>query len=458
MPQLLLDAGDLLFKSPLIPKRDNSIAMIKAHGITRAYMQMGLDAVAVSSTDLSAGQSFFNSSQQEQFPWISSNVFDKDGNYAFSPHRVIKIGSLLVCVIGLTDGRRQDLTEYTINEWQNALEVQLEDLTEECDLLILLSTLDNENNKTIALKYPQIDIIISADKRRGNVRPYLSGNTLLTQVANRGRYLGQLDIDYSSGGKWQAPNAQSIDQLNKKLSTIENHIKQLHGRIEISDTNAKKTLSTRVQHFDREKAKIIEQLRVRKEELKQTAAVVKNTFQYNFKKITPSLSSPDIEKVVRQINKNVNNHNKGKKKRKLTQYDKNILLLDKTVGYKTCTGCHEKQATFWQSTAHASAFSTLEENGQSYNTDCLPCHVTPGVITTKSPDTVKSLLLTLSTDRKTIGCEVCHVSSLNHAKSPETYLPKNGPDKALCLNCHTEAMDSGFNFKDKRQRITCPSD
>ena len=40
-----------------------------------------------------------------------------------------------------------------------------------------------------------------------------------------------------------------------------------------------------------------------------------------------------------------------------------------------CQACHVEQYDFWKGTKHGTAFASLEETGDQWRQDCIPCHV-----------------------------------------------------------------------------------
>lgn len=421
---------------------------------------MGFDAVAVGHVDLSAGPQFFQSLANSDFPWVSSNIYYDTGELAFSPYRIKKAGSLTVGIIGITgtNDRVGQLPGYRVGDWQEGLSKQLDSLTEECDLILLLSNLDNKQNKEVTSIFPQIDIVITGDKRRGNVPPKLSNNSLSTQVSNRGRYMGQLDIAWSPRGMWNDPSLPSISQLEKRVESYDKNTLRLKDKLKQATPSQAEYITKNLERIVRQKNAIEATISSRKKLEKTiiTQNLPTNTFSYSVHKVVPTRQVPEVDELVAQIKSNIENHNKAKRKKALNPEEKAILQLDKIAGYKVCMECHEPQADFWEQTKHSRAFSTLEESGQSYNTDCLPCHVTTGFVDNNSSDDDKFLLLTLKEHRQTIGCESCHGPALLHSQSPDLISPQKTVPKKVCLPCHTVEMDRTFNFKEQVGHVACP--
>lgn len=118
------------------------------------------------------------------------------------------------------------------------------------------------------------------------------------------------------------------------------------------------------------------------------------------------------------------------------------LPRSKTPGYagtKACGSCHSDAHKVWEGTAHAGALATLEREKQDRDPDCVGCHV----VGLSSASGFKDRLLTPAL--ADVGCESCHGSGADHAKSPyEVRLKPAG--EASCKSCHVPDHSPGFDF------------
>lgn len=201
LPHLIVDSGNLLFKHRTVhPKTQPE--MLTAGTIQQAYKTMGYDAVAVSGADLAAGATFFENSEKINFPWISANIFDTSGKLLFKPFIIKKIGEISVGIVGLTGPGKYINEAVTVSDWKEPLHLQLRNLIPKTDMIILLSNIPSSQTGIIVEKFPEVDLIFTADRNRGNLAPYIAGNALITQIQGRGKYLGKLAIQYHPEGKW----------------------------------------------------------------------------------------------------------------------------------------------------------------------------------------------------------------------------------------------------------------
>ncbi|KAB2891663.1 MAG: hypothetical protein F9K32_03205 [Desulfobulbaceae bacterium] len=221
---LLLDAGNLLFK----PESTATVQeRITASTIAEIYGQLPYGAVAVGPYDLPAGIDFLRETTGAKgFPWLSANVVDDDGLPVFEPFRKISKNGLTIGVIGLTGPGSVLPGRIQIVDWNLALPPLLQTLSPSCDLIIVLSSLAEEENRRLMEAHPAVDILISADRRLGNVHPKIVRNTLTAQVVSQGKYLGKLDIDWQKDRPWSRDFSQESASLQEQLALINRRIQR----------------------------------------------------------------------------------------------------------------------------------------------------------------------------------------------------------------------------------------
>ena len=208
-PAILLDAGNLLFKQPTVA---HSQELIAATGIMEIYQQMAYDAVAVGSNDLAAGVDFLKKNQPKGFPWLSANLTDKQHRPIFPAAKIIERGAVKIGIIGLTGKIMAPLQEILVADWRQALSEQLAKLTKECQFVIVLSNLAGEDNAELTRKFPQVQVLLTADRPQGNVVPKIDNKSLVTQTSNQGKYLGVLNLEWIPGSPWVDP--EQMDQAS----------------------------------------------------------------------------------------------------------------------------------------------------------------------------------------------------------------------------------------------------
>ncbi len=364
-------------------------------------MAMSYDAVGVSSSDLDAGLDFFRN-QPKNFPWVSANIYTSDNKPLFPPYIIKKINSLTVGIIGLTGQTAHKIDNISIGDWRKVLGVHLQQLKKTCDIVIVLSSLNDTGNRELANSFQNVDFLISSLKDRGNLVPRLIKNTMLTQCASQGKYLGKLHLQWYPNGTWQTTPTTPSKTTDRKPELI-------------------------------------------------------NSYTSAFLPVRPVKTPSPVSVIVDQIKKNVNNFNRTQHKalhRRKNIADNRENPANEYAGTSACSQCHQQQYEAWKMTDHARAFTTLENKKQSFNSDCLPCHVTSSV-SENSPERTKNLLLSLPPQLRSVGCEVCHGPGKKHIRAPKTNTLTRQPLPVVCLKCHTPKRDDSFDYKKKIYAASC---
>ena len=461
LPSLTVDGGNLLFKYERLAPALFQQLTITAEGIIDAYNLMRYDAVAVGKNDLAAGLSFLKEqAARSQFSWLSANLVKKtDKKPIFSASLIRRFGNLTVGIIGLTanDGKIQplDSEDAAILPWQEVLPGYIADLSTSCDLLILLSNNTANQNQEIAKSFKDIHLIIQSSPRSKNSTPKLINNSVIAQTGKQGKYLGWMLID------WQQSNTWGKKGNIKKLATKKQELDGVNGRISrIERREKKEDLPANSSYQNLLKSR--ENLLITIDYLEKELSILKktghsaSTYENNFIAMDLKLpDQPDVEKIVKTIKQNVNQT--GRKKAAASM-DKPEMSIEKLVfsGWQACAQCHKSQTDFWEKTKHYNAYRTLVEQEQQFNLDCLPCHVTAEYETIKISDN-DSVLLSLPSVLRQVGCEVCHGPGKTHAESQNSIDISRKPAPTICLRCHTPERDEEFNYDNDLERIACPA-
>lgn len=204
IPTVAVDGGAFFFNQlTLTAEPELTIAREKAAGMARASMEMDMDGMGVAPLDLAAGSDFLKRvARDNNLPLLSMNLFDRDTKETIFPrYRVVQAGDLQVAILGLTDNLpiylQKKYPDMQILPWDDILPEVLSKLEEQVDIIILLSSLSRENNRIIAGKFKEINLIVNSGHRGGNTIPENINNTLLLQTSANGKFLGMLEINWS---------------------------------------------------------------------------------------------------------------------------------------------------------------------------------------------------------------------------------------------------------------------
>ena len=219
---LILDAGNLLFKKEaLSPGTPTEIAKITAEIIVTAFNDIGCHAFSPGSKDFAAGLDFVQEMQlKANFPFISANIQDINGNRLFDPYLIIDVEGLSVGIIGLASNFNH--SDIYVQDPIDALSELVGEVNNQSDVLVLMFDSDEADIIKLQTAGFPIDLIIrskaktrSQDGGERNIPAYSCGD--------RGKYLYQFDLTMTD------PNTQFIDlaiyenkssRAEKKLNKI----------------------------------------------------------------------------------------------------------------------------------------------------------------------------------------------------------------------------------------------
>ena len=310
LPYLKVDAGGLLFKQDTISPAKRKQDKATAAGIAEAYSFMHYSAVGIARKDLAAGLEFLREiDKNSRFPWLSANLINtEDQTPLFRPFTTLKVSDITVGIIGITDttadAKLHNEENAALLDWQKVLPGIADDLSKTCDLIILLSSLAEDQNREIARTQPNIHIIVQATGASGNKHPERMNNTLITQTGKQGKYLGVMEIDWHSAGTWNRGDTKKllgqkksqIDRIEWQLSKYrrkgdpEEIFKDLPNKL-----NAYRRIIARKQVLERE----IKEIEIVMAEEKRSAAP--STFSNRF--IAMNTSLPDNQQVKEIVGK-----------------------------------------------------------------------------------------------------------------------------------------------------------
>ena len=186
--------------------------------IVSTFNEIGCHAFSPGSKDFAAGLRFIQEIQmQANFPFISANILDINGNRLFDPYIIADVDGVSVGVIGLAS--KFIHSDVYIQDPIEALNELVDEVISQSDVLVLM--FDSEEADIIKMQtsgFP-IDLVIrsksktrSQDGGRRDIPSYSCGD--------RGKYLYQFDLTVTD------PNEQFTD-----LSVYENQVSQTEKKL-----------------------------------------------------------------------------------------------------------------------------------------------------------------------------------------------------------------------------------
>ena len=214
-----MDAGNLLFKKETLgPGTPTEIGKLTAEIIIAAFNDIGCHAFSPGSKDFAAGLDFVQEMQTlGNFPFISANIQDINGNRLFDPYLIVDVEGISVGIIGLASNFiHSELYIQTPIEVLNEL---VGEVDSQSDILVLMFDSEEADISSLQTSSYPIDLIIrSKSKTRSNdggkrdIPAYSCGD--------RGKYLFQFDITIAE------PNKELID-----ISVYENQVSNAEKKL-----------------------------------------------------------------------------------------------------------------------------------------------------------------------------------------------------------------------------------
>ncbi len=398
---ILLDAGNLLFKQLAVA---HSQELLTAAGLMEIYQQMAYDAVGVGQHDLAAGIEFLKNGQGKDFPWLSANLTDKQHRPIFSAAKILERGTMKIGIIGLTGQISALSQEIIVADWRKVLPEHLARLSKECRLVIVLSSLSSEDNAELTRQFSQVHVLLTADRQQSNIAR-VDNNSLVAQTMSQGKYLGVLNLDWIPGSSW----SKGREQEGQKASG--NEPQQFLSR-----------------------------------------------FSSDFVPLSKDLpEDPQIAALIEAIKQKISVHNQQSAASAKQPNRADSQFFSGLAGSAGCRECHPRQTQFWNSTKHAGAYATLQRHQQTFNLDCLPCHITKNPVPEPAASLPVDSLLALPPALQSVGCEACHGAGLAHVDAPDKVKPLRKVAEKTCVSCHSKDRDPAFDYMQKLPRVSCPA-
>jgi len=455
-PVLILDAGALLFDLPVLAPSQVPGKKELAEGIMQAMLSMQYNAIGIAPQDISGGIEFLESLQDKYaVPFVSANLVRKNnGDTVFKPFIRQRLDDISVAVLGLTGiapGAQNSalLKNVSVLPWQKAIPKTLHTLGNSADMIILLSSLPEQTNREIAQQFKEINLILQAGHSAVNRAPQHFGNSLITQTAGKGKYVGWMDINWTMAKKWRQDYSPRLKTSRNQLDRISWRLERMEKKYPVKNLKE----NAQYQELQKEKSSLLNEI----EEIKKLQQQTENdlaTYRYraiDLKKALPE--DPEVRSIVAVTKQRIYEINK-KRLNELTKKSGKTNISASMAGWKSCRSCHLEQTAFWEKTAHAKAWDTLTKTKRQFNQDCLICHVT---LPTYDQEIVirDNLIAALTPEFHGVSCEACHGPAKKHVEKPEQNRVLR-PTVQTCVTCHTPDHDDNFNFDRKVKIVRCP--
>ena len=285
---LILDAGNLFFKKNKLTEVDRDGLKINAQIIRDSYNIIGCNAFNPGEKDFAAGLDYLLELKEDSnFPYISANIFSKDGKQIFKSYKIIEFNGKKVSVIGLTSIFNHP--ELQIKDPISILDNVLNDidLNYKTDINILLFHSNSADMKKIHQNDFNVDLVIqSKDQKLASD----GGSEEIPAFAcgSRGKYVYNFNLNCNN------PDLDFVDlsKFKNKISLSKKKLKRMKkGNFEVS--------LEELYADDFDKLQQIQKLKNTISDSEKMLESNKNTIQFEKIELNKKITDrPDILKIV----------------------------------------------------------------------------------------------------------------------------------------------------------------
>ena len=175
-----------------------------------------IDAIEPGNHDFAWGQQALEDLLADaKAPVLNASIVRENGETFGQPYMIKDVGGVKVGMIGVDV---ENMARYVSPEkieglefksTEETLETYLPKLKEEgADVIMLLSHIGFDEDKKIAQKFPEIDIIVGGHSHTELPEGHYEGDTLIVQSGTKGKFVGEVDLKLDLGTK-QIASAQA---------------------------------------------------------------------------------------------------------------------------------------------------------------------------------------------------------------------------------------------------------
>ncbi len=357
----------------------------------RGMAQSGCDATTIGVVDLSMGASYFLDRIAESgLTVVSANVRDETtGDLLLKPYVVVERGGIKFGITGVLSpdlkiriDKNVESHGITVSDPVEALRMYVPEIRKQVDFVVVLSHSGLTRSKDLASEIEGIDIMVMGNHNAHSAQPYEVGTTLMMQPGYRGQAMCDFRLSFDADGTYKSYSGKAVVLDNKVPADAAMALMLKEHKLMIEAASKRRAA-------DQAKERRL------KREARNAAAA--------------------------------------------ESYKEDCIGVN-----ESCKRCHQDKYDQWQTTAHASAFETLEKSLQSTNPECLSCHTTgqrgiPGDGSVEVPANLRG-----------VQCESCHGIGTEHARD-RSY---GDISVATCIGCHDSDNSPDFNFPRYLAKVT----
>ena len=189
----VVDSGNLFFSAESIDDGvSKEVAILNADIILNSFNKMGCTAFSPGSKDFAVGKDFIESlSRKASFPFVSSNIFDSNGNLLFEPYVIEEHEGVKIAFIGLSS--IFELDGLIVKEPISTLRGVIDELKSKSDIRVLLFSSNDLDMKQLKASNLDLSMII---RSRNKQRSSDGGDGIPTYtLGDKGKILYKFDLE-----------------------------------------------------------------------------------------------------------------------------------------------------------------------------------------------------------------------------------------------------------------------
>jgi 5'-nucleotidase / UDP-sugar diphosphatase len=194
---------------------------IKGNLILKLMDAMGYDAAGIGDQELYRGLENFLG----PFGWyrekiINASIRSGEGDNVFTPFRVVTAHGIRIGITGLLSKETfkffpDDKIDFVIEEPDSTLKRLIPVMKSSCDYIIVLSQMGVNEDKTVAAKWPEIDLIVGGHSQTLIKEPVIAGNSRIVQAGKGGGQIGEIILSFDKSKNAGSFSYNLLEVTNK---------------------------------------------------------------------------------------------------------------------------------------------------------------------------------------------------------------------------------------------------
>ena len=254
--------------------------------IVAAFNNIGCHAFSPGSKDFAAGLDFVQQMQMlANFPFISANIQDVNGNRLFDPYLIIDVEGISVGIIGLASNFIH--SEVSVLNPMDVLSEIVGEVDSQSDVLVLMFDSEEADISKLQTSGYPIDLVI---RSKSKTRSQDGGNKNIPAYScgDRGKYLYQFDLTIAD------PNKRFID-----VSVYENQVSRAEKKLNSMKGGNLMTDLHNLYKDDPQKLQVIDNYESQIESAKKAMVGNVNTIHMNKHELGKTVTDrPDILQII----------------------------------------------------------------------------------------------------------------------------------------------------------------